>query len=226
MPSSASRPTASFTLSLHDALPILSRDAHVAVPSRVGAPLDVEELGAERGVASGIGRRCRWAVRQCCLPRQDGCRQCGTGHQKSSNRSEEHTSELQSPMYLVCRLLLRGPPRPSLFPYTTLFRSYPVMRTWPSRLVSALHWMWKNSAPSAVSPPGSAADAVGLSASAACPGRMAAANAALGTKSPAIDRKSTRLNSSHRCISYAVFCFAAHRVLHSFPTRRSSDLIP
>src|SRR2546422_2375292 len=31
--------------------------------------------GAERGVASGIGRRCRWAVRQCCLPRQDGCRQ-------------------------------------------------------------------------------------------------------------------------------------------------------
>src|SRR5437762_9900302 len=25
---------------------------------------------------------------------------------KSSNRSEEHTSELQSPMYLVCRLLL------------------------------------------------------------------------------------------------------------------------
>src|SRR5688572_30337532 len=33
------------------------------------------------------------------------------------------------------------------------------------------------------------------------------------------DRKSTRLNSSHSQISYAV-----HRVLHSFPTRRSSDL--
>src|SRR5437764_9071754 len=26
------------------------------------------------------------------------------------------------------------------------------------------------------------------------------------TSGPAIDRKSTRLNSSHRCISYAVFC--------------------
>src|SRR5437762_11452581 len=26
--------------------------------------------------------------------------------QKAKNRSEEHTSELQSPMYLVCRLLL------------------------------------------------------------------------------------------------------------------------
>src|SRR5437879_3612617 len=39
------------------------------------------------------------------------------------------------------------------------------------------------------------------------------------------DRKSTRLNSSHRCISYAVFCLLpCHRYLHSFPTRRSSDL--
>src|SRR5947208_529276 len=36
---------------------------------------------------------------------------------------------------------------------------------------------------------------------------------------PFVDRKSTRLNSSHQIISYAV-----HRALHSFPTRRSSDL--
>src|SRR5690606_7445663 len=36
------------------------------------------------------------------------------------------------------------------------------------------------------------------------------------------DRKSTRLNSSHVKISYAVFC--AHRDVLSFPTRRSSDL--
>src|SRR5437762_2485791 len=36
-------------------------------------------------------------------------------------RSEEHTSELQSPMYLVCRLL--SLPFSTLFPYTTLFRS-------------------------------------------------------------------------------------------------------
>src|SRR5690554_4274907 len=39
------------------------------------------------------------------------------------------------------------------------------------------------------------------------------------------DRKSTRLNSSHVRISYAVFCSSHHRYLHSFPTRRSSDLI-
>src|SRR5699024_2462318 len=39
------------------------------------------------------------------------------------------------------------------------------------------------------------------------------------------DRKSTRLNSSHVSISYAVFCFVHLRALHSFPTRRSSDLL-
>src|SRR3990167_2186352 len=43
-------------------------------------------------------------------------------------RSEEHTSELQSQSNLVCRLLflmIRRPPRSTLFPYTTLFRSCP-----------------------------------------------------------------------------------------------------
>src|SRR5689334_22242028 len=41
-----------------------------------------------------------------------------------------------------------------------------------------------------------------------------------------VDRKSTRLNSSHSSISYAVFCFPTLRALPSFPTRRSSDLRP
>src|SRR3712207_4654576 len=43
-----------------------------------------------------------------------------------ARRSEEHTSELQSPQYPVCRLFfekIRVPPRSTLFPYTTLFRS-------------------------------------------------------------------------------------------------------
>src|SRR6202521_3583432 len=47
-------------------------------------------------------------------------------------RSEEHTSELQSPQNLVCRLLflmIRRPPRSTLFPYTTLFRSSTAART-------------------------------------------------------------------------------------------------
>src|SRR5688500_9661490 len=40
-------------------------------------------------------------------------------------RSEEHTSELQSPCNLVCRLVLPSAPSPPLFPYPTLFRSSP-----------------------------------------------------------------------------------------------------
>src|SRR5947208_2615877 len=48
------------------------------------------------------------------------------GFRAKAQRSEEHTSELQSPDHLVCRLLLvRRPPRSTLFPYTTLFRSSP-----------------------------------------------------------------------------------------------------
>src|ERR1039458_9323239 len=42
------------------------------------------------------------------------------------SRSEEHTAELQSLKHLVCRLffvMIRRPPRSTLFPYTTLFRS-------------------------------------------------------------------------------------------------------
>src|SRR3972149_5065576 len=42
-------------------------------------------------------------------------------------RSEEHTSELQSQSKIVCRfffLMIRRPPRSTLFPYTTLFRSF------------------------------------------------------------------------------------------------------
>src|SRR3989338_8077487 len=43
-----------------------------------------------------------------------------------NQRSEEHTSELQSQFNLVCPfffLMIRRPPRSTLFPYTTLFRS-------------------------------------------------------------------------------------------------------
>src|SRR5437879_11231414 len=35
-------------------------------------------------------------------------RRCRFSRQTSAIRSEEHTSELQSPMYLVCRLLLEN----------------------------------------------------------------------------------------------------------------------
>src|SRR5258708_18349468 len=63
-------------------------------------------------------------------------------------------------------LMIRRPPRSTLFPYTTLFRS-PGLRE-PSRL-----------------------------------GHRACLQARAMAES---DRKSTRLNSSHQIISYAVFC--------------------
>src|SRR3990167_6984282 len=49
-----------------------------------------------------------------------------TGHLILAGRSEEHTSELQSQSNLVFPLFflrIRRPPRSTLFPYTTLFRS-------------------------------------------------------------------------------------------------------
>src|SRR5256885_3369769 len=63
--------------------------------------------------------------------------------------------------------MIRRPPRSTLFPYTTLFRS----------LGGVAHKPWRS-----------------LEAEAALRGQAAT------------DRKSTRLNSSHLVISYAVFC--------------------
>src|SRR5690606_41759526 len=91
-------------------------------------------------------------------------------------------------------LITRRPPRSTLFPYTTLFRS----------VVAELA---RFELPIA-------ADGFRLGLGLCVPGvgvqTGAAARAALGD-APAIagvglDRKSTRLNSSHVKISYAVFC--------------------
>src|SRR5256885_6574173 len=74
--------------------------------------------------------------------------------------------------------MIRRPPRSTLFPYTTLFRSSLTMSkgSWlNSPTVTALPLDMRNSV---------------------CP-----SGADLAT-----DRKSTRLNSSHLVISYAVFC--------------------
>src|SRR5947207_378374 len=71
--------------------------------------------------------------------------------------------------------MIRRPPRSTLFPYTTLFRS--------SVSSTPLCWRQKRSGQSATKP---------------C--------AAYQSATLRIDRKSTRLNSSHTVISYAVFC--------------------
>src|SRR3712207_6862069 len=84
-------------------------------------------------------------------------------------------------------LMIRRPPRSTLFPYTTLFRSGEGPRLHP------------------LDARGSRDDRSFRARPAADPRRQRAATpppAALGTG----DRKSTRLNSSHANISYAVFC--------------------
>src|SRR5690242_20778940 len=72
--------------------------------------------------------------------------------------------------------MIRPPPRSTLFPYTTLFRSGGGTRV--RRL------------------PASTGQCAKSSRSHDCP----------STHGPSGDRKSTRLNSSHMSISYAVFC--------------------
>src|SRR3712207_7938566 len=81
-------------------------------------------------------------------------------------------------------LMIRRPPRSTLFPYTTLFRSYYFR-------VAALVWV-------------SALAAIGLNILMGLAGQVSLGHA--GFFGIGADRKSTRLNSSHANISYAVFC--------------------
>src|SRR2546422_3471750 len=76
-------------------------------------------------------------------------------------------------------LMIRRPPRSTLFPYTTLFRSSPSVRITAPRGVPRV--------------PG---EGHSTRCAASCVRRSG----------DALDRKSTRLNSSHGYISYAVFC--------------------
>src|SRR5947209_15713883 len=79
-------------------------------------------------------------------------------------------------MFIFFFLIIRRPPRSTLFPYTTLFRSFQATQ---ADLVNAT--------------------------------KQGGPNASTGRRhqklrGALVDRKSTRLNSSHANISYAVFC--------------------
>src|SRR3712207_8933841 len=85
--------------------------------------------------------------------------------------------------------MIRRPPRSTLFPYTTRFRSDP-------RYVSILAEQgWR-----------SRAAAINLGYGRAPGENRRPGGPAFGRSTAGLDRKSTRLNSSHANISYAVFC--------------------
>src|SRR2546430_5159325 len=97
--------------------------------------------------------------------------------------------------------MIRRPPRSTLFPYTTLFRS--------PALIEALR---EKSAEVRTS----AAIALGFIGPEA---KDAGPDLVLLLKDKNIDRKSTRLNSSHSQISYAVFCLKKKKKISWHATR-------
>src|SRR5258708_11525886 len=94
--------------------------------------------------------------------------------------------------------MIRRPPRSTLFPYTTLFRSL-------HRLVAS----------TAISSPANRSGGIFE------PPRLddiSIVQTILLTGTSNADRKSTRLNSSHQIISYAVFCLKKKNRLDACPS--------
>src|SRR5256885_3927538 len=99
--------------------------------------------------------------------------------------------------------MIRRPPRSTLFPYTTLFRSNVVLLTRPrcaglpnpaksQGRASHVRWSHRDEKPNAE-----------------CISKL---------RGEKVDRKSTRLNSSHLVISYAVFCLKKKKSTKQEPT--------
>src|SRR5437867_8561659 len=93
------------------------------------------------------------------------------------------------------------PPRPTLFPYTTLFRSQPGKRSCGPKNIGC-HDEGRDTAQGAVE--GLRHQVIKVHPESA-PDRCLPIRPRVPGEADA-DRKSTRLNSSHRTISYAVFC--------------------
>src|SRR2546422_4756143 len=91
--------------------------------------------------------------------------------------------------------MIRRPPRSTLFPYTTLFRS-------------------RDDAGNPVSQSGVTVTAAIATGGGTLGGTLTAVTTAGGVAT--LDRKSTRLNSSHGYISYAVFCLKKKKAEHRY----------
>src|SRR5258708_23916243 len=93
--------------------------------------------------------------------------------------------------------MIRRPPRSTLFPYTTLFRSHRTALGFNVLHTSAVYELHaRQEPPVEYRMPRLPLIAFTVAALAACSGAPKGSG----------DRKSTRLNSSHQIISYAVFC--------------------
>src|SRR5688500_968201 len=156
---------------------------------------------------------------------------------RATSRSEEHTSELQSPCNLVCRLLLEKkkvpspsshptrrrcgqsllplplPPRPAVRKPLSLHDALPICRKREgrSRTDEGLHHHRDRERPPDELRP------VAGHVPPRVPRRGRAPRARLR------DRKSTRLNSSHLVISYAVFCLKKKKCRAQAATRLDAD---
>src|SRR2546430_11895869 len=95
--------------------------------------------------------------------------------------------------------MIRRPPRSTLFPYTTLFRS--------QALLEAARDGWGAGA-----------------AERGCRFHHVSTDEVYGSLDPGEDRKSTRLNSSHSQISYAVFCLKKKKKKHNRRSFSSTTL--
>src|SRR3712207_6918346 len=91
--------------------------------------------------------------------------------------------------------MIRRPPRSTLFPYTTLFRSGSDLALWQRAGVVAVEM-----------------ECSALFVTAALHGAAAGALLTVDGNPLEEDRKSTRLNSSHANISYAVFCLKKKKI--------------
>src|SRR3712207_7715439 len=104
-------------------------------------------------------------------------------------------------MFFFFFLMIRRPPRSTLFPYTTLFRS---------------NWFWHSQQVIFACPAGGSCESSRWFLHArqvvqACPtgGSVVSGRCFRRVRQ---DRKSTRLNSSHANISYAVFCLKKKKI--------------
>src|SRR3712207_8165991 len=101
--------------------------------------------------------------------------------------------------------MIRRPPRSTLFPYTTLFRSvlHPARATGRGLLLERRRDQVPEPAP----------ERIRVDVALHAPDLAALAHDAVAHDA---DRKSTRLNSSHANISYAVFCLKKKKqIFHS-----------